>query len=155
MPFFAPRGAIRCDVVTRLSEQEVIEIATRAMTHNSTVSKLFASPDLWEPTPPPPGARAAFVRKRNKREERLHATSRGGIQDVGATLASGTVVAVAVESRSDGTVTAQVWTSSVNKSGTSGRIGAALEVRKRMRRFAGAISANDPGADVDQSEDDD
>lgn len=114
---------------------------------------MLASPDRWEPASPPAEADAAWVRVRNKREERLHATSRGGMQDSNASLAVGTVVALAIEPGGDGSVSVQLWTSTVNKHGSSGRIGAALEIRKRMRRFAKELASRDPTATVAHAED--
>ena len=89
MPFLAPKGAIRCDVATRLSQRDLVERVTQAMTQDSLLRKAFASPDAWQPTAPPRDAIAAFVRVRNKRELRLEHTSPHGTQNSVAELAVG------------------------------------------------------------------
>jgi hypothetical protein len=147
----AVRGAIRCDIETSLSEEQVVNVFNDTLGKRRWAKELLSNPSSWKLVAAPPGARTAAEWIRNKREERVHAMKPGGFQDSVTSIHLGTTIALGFNSRTDGRTRAQLFTSVIPMD--KGNSVTAMTVRHQMKRVASAVQKQDPSAQVAHHED--
>lgn len=150
----AARGAIRCDIQTSLSEDQVVAIFEDTLGKKKWSRELMGNPSAWSIVSPPDDAVTAVEWVRNKREERVHAIKPGGFQDNATMINLGTTIALGFNAGEGGTTHAHLFTSVVIKN-EKGKVNplAVATVRNQMKRVAKAIAKQDPGVTVSHSED--
>jgi hypothetical protein len=150
----AVRGALRCDIDTALSEDEVVRVFNDTLGKRRWAKELFGSPSNWTIVPAPSDAKTAAEWVRNKHEERAHAVKPGGFKD-SATMANlGTIIALGFNDPQNGRTTAHLFTSVVKKM-ENGKVNqvAVMTIRHQMKRVAAAVTKQDPSAQVRHHED--
>lgn len=143
----AVRGALRCDIDTTLSEDELVSIFEATLCKRRWARELFGNPSHWDPAPVPPDARAAAEWVRNKREERVHSMKPGCLQDAMTQLHVGTVIALGFDEAEAGRRSARLYTSMLKKA-ANGMVAGPTTIRNQMKRVASAITTLDPSAQV-------
>jgi hypothetical protein len=148
------RGALRCDIDTALSEDQVVSIFNEILGRRRWAKELVGSPSLWKLVTPPSDARAAAEWVRNKREERIRAMKPGGLQDSITAAKIETVIALGFNGAESGRTGAHLFTSVLKKM-ENGKVNhvSSMTVRHQMKRVASAVTKQDPSAQVSHYED--
>jgi hypothetical protein len=150
------RGALRCDIDTALSEDQVVSVFNETLGRRHWAKQLVpGSPSLWKLVTPPSDTRAAAEWVRNRREERIHATKPGGFQDSVTAGQIGTVIALGFNGAESGRTGAHLFTSVLKKL-ENGKVNSvsAITIRHQMKRVASAVTKQDPSAQVSHYQDD-
>jgi uncharacterized protein YqeY len=146
------RAALRCDIETALSEDQVVAIFTKTLSKRRRIKEYYGA-SRWDLVDPPDDERAAVQWVPNPREERQMAAD--GWLGAAASARVGAVVALGFNgsgSADDGRTVAHLFTATVMKS-ARGKVVGAGTIRKQMKRVEEAVVKADPTARATHSED--